>query len=644
MSARRRTGHAIDDEVDPVDVRHAVLRSLALTAVLALGATAFAPLADPAPASGSLTALEQTVVEQQQLPLISQQQLDELGAQWTTTFLDTADGERLHASILTPVGTDLGEGSDADLPVIAIVSPYLGNEGALDEYGPTDRFVDLFEGPVLPDGTVTGYDGDGSSIFDEGYAVVQVSTRGTGGSSGCLDILGPGEQLDTVTAVEWAAAQPWSNGRVGLYGKSYDGNTGAFAAANQPAGLAAIVAQAIAPDRYRGSYADTTRLAQSLLYPNATYGASAEGEFSTAADPEYNLNGAMRSGDCQALLAEHYLPLEDSAFWRLRDAVDRVAANDSDVPTFVTAGYLDTATNIGAGALQFFENLSGDGHHLWVGWFGHRRGNDPGVGSGPFPDLAMGRAGFLATVLGFYDEHLKGIEDADDEVTVAAQTSTGEWRREDSFPGEDATPFRLDLNSGTYTDEGQGLGSNATDIGAGGLLLLGSPGGDSGVWSITPPLEEDLHVAGFPTVDLTINSHVPGTNIAVNLYDIDPDGQATFLSRGVGNVDAVASLDPTYTETIPMFATDWVLEAGHRLAVFVHDANTESFIHQPTGADVTVLSGVLRMTALPGRGKSLPGSSNNELEAFKQDAPFDASAQVADERNIVTTFDHPHDG
>lgn len=418
----------------------------------------------------------------QQLPLLNPEGLDELGAQWTSTFLDTADGERLHTSILTPVGTDLSDGSEADLPVIAIVSPYLGNEGGLGDYGPIDRFEDLFRGPVLRDGTVVGYDGAGSSIFDEGYAVVQVSTRGTGGSSGCLDILGPGEQLDTVTAVEWAAAQPWSNGKVGLYGKSYDGNTGAFAAANQPAALAAVVAQAIAPDRYRGSYADTTRLAQSLLYPSVTYGLPAEGEFSTGADPEYNLNSVSRSVDCQALLVEHYVPEEDLAFWRLRDAVDRVADNQSDVPTFVTAG-----------------------HHLWVGWWGHRRGNDRASDG----SLMMGRAGFLDAVKGFYDEHLRGIEGADTEPAVAAQTSTGEWRQEVSFPGAGATPFRLDLNSGSYTNEGQGLGSNATNIGAGGLLLLGSPGGD----------------------------------------DIDPDGQATFLSRGVGNVDAVVSLDPTYTET-----------------------------------------------------------------------------------------------
>lgn len=47
------------------------------------------------------------------------------------------------------------------------------------------------------------------------------------------------------------------------------------------------------------------------------------------------------------------------------------------------------------------------------------------------------------------------------------------------------------------------------------------------------------------------------------------------------------------------------------------------------------------MTALPGTASALPGDGNNELEAFKQDAPFDASAQVANDRNIVTTWQHP---
>ena len=229
-----------------MSVRSSALRTaVAALAAISLGAVAFAPAVAAPPVAATATSAELA-----SLPVIDEAKRTELGADWFETFLDTADGERLYATVMVPAGTDLNDPS-VDLPVVAVVSPYLGYE-SISGHGPSDRFLDLIEG---------------ADLIANGYAVVQVSTRGTGGSSGCLDILGPGEQLDTITAVEWAASQPWSNGRVGLYGKSYDGNTGAFAVANQPAGLAAVVAQAIAPDRYRGSYGDKARLLQSLAYP-----------------------------------------------------------------------------------------------------------------------------------------------------------------------------------------------------------------------------------------------------------------------------------------------------------------------------------------------------------------------------------------
>ena len=72
--------------------------------------------------------------------------------------------------------------------------------------------------------------------MERGYTFVMVDLRGFGGSTGCLDWGGPGEQADVVKAVEWAAAQPWSTGKVGMYGKSYDGVTGLIGVNEQPAG------------------------------------------------------------------------------------------------------------------------------------------------------------------------------------------------------------------------------------------------------------------------------------------------------------------------------------------------------------------------------------------------------------------------
>lgn len=87
-----------------------------------------------------------------------------------------------------------------------------------------------------------------------GYTYVMVDLRGFGGSSGCLDWVGPGEQADVKAAVEWAATQPWSTGAVGMYGKSYDAVTGLVGEAVLPRGLKAIVSQEPVYDMYRYLY------------------------------------------------------------------------------------------------------------------------------------------------------------------------------------------------------------------------------------------------------------------------------------------------------------------------------------------------------------------------------------------------------
>ncbi len=68
-------------------------------------------------------------------------------------------------------------------------------------------------------------------------------------------------------AVEWAAKQPWSTGKVGMYGKSYDGVTGLIGIAQQPQGLAAVVAQEPVYDLYRYLYSNRVRFTNSLATP-----------------------------------------------------------------------------------------------------------------------------------------------------------------------------------------------------------------------------------------------------------------------------------------------------------------------------------------------------------------------------------------
>src|SRR3954466_6105789 len=139
------------------------------------------------------------------------------GTTWTEATIPSSGGVKLHADVLRP------KGATGKTPVILPIGPSFSHPGQTGPAGPV-------EGTSYdPVGPSTGpsdrfYDFvNGAKLMERGYTFVMVDLRGFGGSTGCLDWGGPGEQSDVVNAVKWAAAQTWSSGKVGMYGKSYDG-------------------------------------------------------------------------------------------------------------------------------------------------------------------------------------------------------------------------------------------------------------------------------------------------------------------------------------------------------------------------------------------------------------------------------------
>ena len=84
-----------------------------------------------------------------------------------------------------------------------------------------------------------------------GYAVVRIDERGLGQSPGILDTMSRGTSEAFFDAVEWAAEQPWSSGKVGLLGISYYAGSQWRVAALQPKGLSAIIPWEGMSDYYR---------------------------------------------------------------------------------------------------------------------------------------------------------------------------------------------------------------------------------------------------------------------------------------------------------------------------------------------------------------------------------------------------------
>lgn len=84
-----------------------------------------------------------------------------------------------------------------------------------------------------------------------GYACVRVDSRGAGWSPGVVDVWSPREAQDLAQCIEWAAAQRWCSGKVGLCGVSYYAMNQWHVAALRPPHLAAMIPWEGAADFYR---------------------------------------------------------------------------------------------------------------------------------------------------------------------------------------------------------------------------------------------------------------------------------------------------------------------------------------------------------------------------------------------------------
>jgi predicted acyl esterase len=509
------------------------------------------------------------------------------GADWTEATIPSADGVKLHADILRPKGLT----PDAQTPVILSVGPYFNHAGQVGAAGPvqgvsydptaapgpSDRFFDFVEG---------------ARLMERGYSFVMVDLRGFGGSTGCLDWAGPGEQADVVNAVKWSATQPWSTGKVGMYGKSYDGVTGLIGVNHQAPGLEAVVSQEPVYDLYRYLYGDGIRRLNSVLTP-ALYDLIDLTPGTVQDDPAYNANSlddSQRPG-CpvlnladQAANDDHY-----SDYWRKRNLIP--GAKGSDVPLFLTQGLTENNT-VSDGLAQYLQNHEGY-ERAWLGPWDHVRGNERNQDG----RLLMGREGFFDEVMRFYDRFLKGATPAVADPPFAVQTNDGKWRAEDVWPPADAQSYTTQLLPGSYTDDGSGSATETSDT--------------EGVWTISPRLPHDAHLSGSGRAVVDVATTRPNANLVVDVYDLDEFGigplitRQGFLARSSGE------------KTLDLWSADWKIPAGHRIAIRVTDANEDWWIHTPLFDTVNLAGGSVTLPFLTyTRPDTIPGDPGTQLEGY----------------------------
>jgi putative CocE/NonD family hydrolase len=522
------------------------------------------------PAAGATIAAAEGPVTHEQNPRVP------VGAAWTEAYFPSSDrsGVELHADVLRPANLS----AEAKTPVIVSVGPYFAHAGQTgpegwDRVGPSARFQDFI---------------DGAGLMARGYTFVMVDLRGFGGSTGCLDWVGPGEQADVRAAIEWAAGQPWSTGKVGMYGKSYDAVTGLVGNNLKLGSLKAIVAQEPVWDMY--NYLFSNKVAR----PNVTGTPEAYNSIATmpsmADDSDrYKANAAYEVSHPQCLsdnLTNNNNPDPRSAYWRARNLAAHAAGTST--PLFVTQGFIEPNTKP-EDIEEYLDNHRGR-ERGWLGQWEHVRGNDKDANG----RLLQGRAGWFDEVMRFYDQYLRRTGPSVTDPPYAIEDSLGHWRAQPTWPVT-AASYDSRLSSGLYVDDGGGAAAAArADDGRwdmehaprieplSGTEKNAAKRGDAAAnsfWTWSTPASQAIRITGTPRIRL--NASTSG-NVMVRLWDVAPDGTATMFDE---NVSLLEGRGPV---SFDLKSTDWTFAQGHRLGVQIGTIDSNRWRDVPSGQTIKV--------------------------------------------------------
>ena len=476
-------------------------------------------------------------------------------ATWHQVWFPSDDGTMLHADVFLPKARRAND----QHPVILSIGPYFGTNGLNGspgtESGPIMRFADMVEG---------------GRIFERGYAYVQVDSRGYGASGGCYDYGGKGEQMDAVAAVEWAARQSWSNGNVGMWGKSYDAWTQVMALANKPSGLKAAVVQSPIDDGYKIAFMNGIHYDSGWYATPALYGAYDLAPPSAQdSPPEEFLYPALGTATDPSCYAEHpvfsnSMYQRDVPYWQERDISGQ--ARLSNVPILWSHGFLDANTKPD-NFMDTWEGYRG-WHRGWFGQYDHVRGNEVEF---------VGRDGFLDESMSFFDHFLAGKPLPKYPGRVEVQDGEGKWRSESAWPPVDADYERgsLKIRKGEYTDDGDNSASQG-----------------NGSWTFTQKAPHDIRFAGNAVVDVKVETVVPNQNLVALLYDFDGKGRGKLITRGA------YLLETSGRAAFELYPQDWILRQGHRFGILLSSNDSSWFNPIPTGAPVTITGGKVELPFL----------------------------------------------
>ena len=478
----------------------------------------------------------------------------------------------MHVSLWMP---DVPNGTK--VPVIATVHPYydFGGEGVLgDDSNPN----------TMPDAGV------GLWVLEEfvphGYALAQISTFGTGKSTHCQDVKGLGEQIGIQEAVHWLGEQEWSNGNVGLMGKSYAGTTNWEAAQNPSEHLKTIVpisgSIGVQQMFYRNGSSEARAMLYDVLYEGATTDATSDDmRFCTddaigPLSPFTTWLGAGLGGD------------EWNDYWderyHLQDVIDNYNGsvyivwglqdwNVDPYHAFPTHQLLkDAGINV--------RTISGQWGHNYPDQPSVHEGLESGYGAEAFPSVT--RMDWAVELFPWFEYYLKDIGE-EPESYVQVQRNDGNWHIEETWPAEDTVNIQYAI----------------ADWDGG---MSGTVNSQQSMTITSQPLTEDTHISGLPTLHIDARTNTcNGGQLFVTMFDGTSGlrlGHATMDVRyRDGGYDAKPTSPMTsYRMLMEFNPMDVIIPEGHTIQLVITETG-EDYLPSPCATlGMTIFAGYQVLT------------------------------------------------
>ena len=480
----------------------------------------------------------------------------------------------VHLSYWLPSNTLEGE----QVPVIAVISPYFSYGTQGDESTPTN-IVSAGRGEFIFE-----------NFVPHGYAFAQVAVFGTELSSGCFDYRGAGEGLGIHNAVEWLGSQNWSNGHVGLYGKSYEGATQWEAAALGSEYLKTIVpisgTTALHPLLYKNGSAEARSQVMHMNYFSSTVDYNEDDLDNVCPDIVEGLFAGpvtYGAGELDPYMSNYYDERShiDKAFENWNGSVYWVQGlQDWNVdPHQVFGGpigvnwyqdYIDAGFQI--------RGILGQWEHNYPDQWTKHNAQDSGYGGEAIHNMT--RWDWAQDLFEWYEYYLKGIGTQPD-LTAQVQRNDGQWRIEETWPPENIEWFDLPLSdcssSGAFT--------------GGGAPVVG--GGQTVTTTCSALSEtEDILISGLIRLHLEAVATMDGGQIFAELRDSQTGirlGHATMDIRYHAGGYEPQTVLPSEQVTMMMEfqAIDAILPAGHGINI-VFTESGEDYLAPACGPSCTI--------------------------------------------------------